>query len=65
MTIKEVKIRYNKIKSIMYDDEAAHSAEDNLYMDVLQHIANGGSDAVEIAKIALETKNLDFSRWCG
>jgi hypothetical protein len=46
------------------DDEAAHSMEDALRRDVLQAIANGSPDAVELARIALESESLIFARWC-
>lgn len=46
------------------DDEAAHSTEDDLYLDVLQHIADGATDAAELAREALKTRPLPFRRWC-
>lgn len=52
------------IKSIMNDDEAAHSEEDSLYAYVLRAIVRGHDDPIGLATMALETKELEFSRWC-
>ena len=48
----------------MGDSDRAHSAEDALYRDVLQAIADGATNAAELAAEALKTRELDFSRWC-
>lgn len=44
------------------DDEHAHNLEDALYIDVLQAIANGAPNAAELARDALRTQDIDFSR---
>ncbi len=49
------------------DDEAAHSAEDQLREDVLQLIADGligGDEARHYATVALSTNACEFNRWC-
>lgn len=46
------------------DDERAHVREDKLWEAVLTAIAAGSTDAKALAEIALETKKLDFCRWC-
>ena len=58
-----VRIRVQDIQAISGDDESAHSAEDELYRDVLRYYANGGTDP-ELAKEALKTLDLEFERWC-
>ena len=46
------------------DDERAHSYEDSYREKVLQMIADGHPDAINLAKKALSTNNFDFARWC-
>lgn len=73
MTLTEIADRVKAIRRIASDDEAAHSAEDTLWQDVLTHISNmmsmGPDDssirlASEMARLALETKMITFARWC-
>ena len=64
MTPEEAQERVESIRSIRGDDEAAHSAEDRFRADVLEAIANGSPHAVELARIALTTGEIDFARWC-
>lgn len=53
------------IRDIASDDEAAHGAEDELYRHVLEAIAGGWcEDPAECAREALETRNIEFERWC-
>lgn len=68
MNLHSIKKRVQHISSIKADDEAAHSAEDDLYKDVLEAIANGdlkGRAARDAAYEALKTKQISFHRWCG
>lgn len=71
MTAAEAKARVLEIRAevALHDDEAAHSREDSLRADVLRAIAglNGGLTARqmrELARIALSTERIEFSRWC-
>jgi hypothetical protein len=64
VTVDEARRRLDDIRACAGDDEAAHSMEDALRRDVLQAIADGSPDAVELARIALESESLDFARWC-
>lgn len=64
MTIAEIKRRIAHIKSIRYDDESAHAAEDHLRADVLRAIADGAANAAAMAKLALTTDRISFERWC-
>jgi hypothetical protein len=65
MTEDEVWKRVEEIRRLANDDEAAHSAEDRLYVDVMQSIADGScEDPSACAAAALKTLEIDFERWC-
>ena len=54
-----------QIENIQGDDEAAHSYEDSLREWFVECCANGlytKKETIEIGKIVLSTKDLDFSR---
>jgi len=56
-----------RIRAGADDDESAHTAEDRLHLTVLRAIASGdltGVEAVEVARIAASTDDIDFARWC-
>jgi phosphosulfolactate phosphohydrolase-like enzyme len=61
MTVEEVKARVADIAECTDDGEKAHSLEDNLYAEVLMHLAEQGN---ELAREAIKALELDFSRWC-
>ena len=65
MTKNEVKRRVKDIKINADDYEGAHNMEDSLHQDVLRAIADGAENAAELAKEALKTKKIGFSRYCG
>ena len=53
------------IATIAGDDEAAHSAEDDLRTCVLEAISEGvATDPEECARLALTTADIKFERWC-
>jgi hypothetical protein len=65
MNIDQVKKRVDYIRTIAGDDEAAHTEEDDLHMDVLKAIADGNcADPSAIAREALATGEIKFNRWC-
>lgn len=65
MTIDDVRREIADINAIRDDDEAAHAAEDRLHQAVLLAIAKGDCVAPqEMARLALTTKDIAFSRWC-
>lgn len=64
MTKSEVKKRVKDIKESAGDYESAHSMEDDLYLDVLNAIADGAKDAAELAKEAIKTTKINFPRHC-
>jgi hypothetical protein len=61
MTPDEVYARIAAIDTA--DDEVAHGTEDAIRDDVLKAIAAGDTDARALAKAALTTSDLLFSRW--
>jgi hypothetical protein len=64
VTVKDIAARLEEIRAIATDDEMAHSAEDDLWRDVLTAIAAGSPDAALLAAKALESWEIEFSRWC-
>jgi len=65
MDLKEIKLRVKDIEKEKYDDETAHSLEDQLYQDFVDHIAKTGNDEQKkMARAILQTNKIDFARWC-
>lgn len=65
MTVDEVEAEVARIREMRLDDEAAHSAEDRLWENVLRTIASGyGDKPSSLAAAALKTIEVDFARWC-
>jgi hypothetical protein len=65
MTVLGVKRAVTKIRDLAgYDDESAHAREDELWADVLEAIASGkGDPPADLARAALATREIAFSRW--
>ena len=56
----------DKIRASAWDDEAAHSAEDELRRAVLEAISKGEAEDHKLcAYLALSTCDIEFARWCG
>ena len=54
-----------EVRGQSHDPEAAHSMEDRLHRDALEHImVYAPWPWNEVAKTALKTVGLDFERWC-
>lgn len=64
MTIEEVAMAVLEIDKTRHDDEAAHWLEAKLYESVLRAIADGADNAADLARCALQTKRIEFDRWC-
>lgn len=64
--LNTIEDRVDAIAQEAHDPEAAHGDEDDLYEEVLTWIRDHSSDdaARRLAREALRTKELDFSRWC-
>lgn len=64
MTPRKVKAEVGRIRKMADDDESAHCAEDDLYLNVLAAIAEGRcADPAACAAEAVKTKGIDFHRW--
>lgn len=61
LTVEDVRNRVEAIRAKAYDDEVAHGMEDQLHQDVLRFLSVRGN---ELAREALRTLDIDFSRWC-
>ena len=64
MDVKEIEERVAKISANACDDERAHLMEDDLYRELLSHIAlDAPSPWRDLAAAALKAWNLEFARW--
>lgn len=67
MDIEEIRERVQRIAIIAeHDDEGAHAAEDDLYVDVLRAIAEMDplNPSGQFAREALKAWAIEFERWC-
>lgn len=64
MNLKEVKKTVNDIKESVVDFEGAHELEDDLYEAVLKEVVSGNPESKEMARIALQTREINFPRYC-
>lgn len=70
ITLAEAQAAVQQIRDIASDDEAAHGHEDQLREQVLRAIAQlpltaaGMKHARELARVALQTSDIEFDRWC-
>ena len=65
MNLSQVKQKIDEIAASQWDDEAAHSLEDNLYFDFVKHVSEvADGELKDTALEVLKTKELDFARWC-
>ena len=63
MNLEEAEMCVLDIKKASHDPERAHSKEDDLHIAVLKAIVEGHKDVAQLARIALETLDIEFSRW--
>lgn len=66
MTTDEARQRIEDIKAHVHANrfDSAHSMEDELWMDVLKAFADGTTDdPAALARIALETFDIEFPHW--
>lgn len=73
MTPEEAEVRVKGIEKSSFDDEGAHSEEDQLYHDFVRYVAGLNlteftvfdvMELVRTAHIILDTENIQFARWC-
>lgn len=63
ITATEVIKAIEWIREHRHDDAAAHTCEDALYVKVLRAVAEGDPKSQELARAALSTLSISFSRW--
>jgi hypothetical protein len=59
----DVEARLAEIVAQSDDNERAHVLEDDLWLNVLLAIARGSDEAQEMAKLAVTSRDIEFSRW--
>jgi len=64
VTSDAVRERIESMKAEAGDWEVTHVIEDDLWAEVLQSIAEGScDDPAELARVALHSVDLGFTRW--
>ena len=65
MTVEEIRERVQQIEEYArrQSNDEAHVDEDDLYLDTLRAIAEGASNARELAREALKANRLGYERW--
>ena len=67
MTIEDIQHEVLRVTYYKDDDEIAHHTEDELYENFISYIANNApvpKDVADMASAVLETKRIEFKRWC-
>lgn len=65
MTVEIIRALVKAIEEdALTDYERAHSKEDELHVYVLREIANGHPDSFALAREALKSCEIEFSRYC-
>lgn len=67
MTLEEAKEEFESIRDISFDPETAHEYEDGFRESVLLNLLMGNIKEDEkeaIIKLALDTSEIEFPRWC-
>jgi len=67
MKIDEIKERISYIESQKYDDEVAHSEEDDLFYDfvtaIIERKYKSRKDIIIAAEELIKVRDIDFARW--
>jgi hypothetical protein len=63
VTVETIQAAVKAIAEVADDPENAHGREDGLWETVLEAIAAGAPNAVQLATAALETVKIKFPRW--
>ena len=64
MTPDDARERIDAIKAAVGDWERTHSEEDDLWEAALESIAEGScADPAELARVALHSRDLGYTRW--
>lgn len=62
-TVKRLNQKIDELIRDHTDNEGAHIEEDLIWLSALKAIADGAEPAQEIARTALRTVSIDFTRW--
>jgi hypothetical protein len=68
LTIAQAKRQVDLIRELADDDEVAHAREDDLREVFIAGLADGRyskREATAIARVVMETEDINFARWCG
>jgi hypothetical protein len=63
ITLSQAAADLAHIRAVVKDPGHAHTLEDALHRAVLKAIRDGSPDSQELARIAVSTGELKFSRW--
>lgn len=64
MDLDHIKQRVADIEAMKASDDAAHRAEDQLWIDFISFVATSGPpELAALAREVLRTDDIDFSRW--
>ena len=63
MTVEQVREGVERVRAVAADDEQAHMSRDGIWLSVLRAIAEGMDDPQALARAALATEDIEFSRW--
>ena len=69
MKLQEVKERIEEINRLSkFDDEMAHSNEDDLFYDFVESVKDGKyktrKEIIEVATELFKVRDIEFARWC-
>jgi hypothetical protein len=74
MTPEQAQHNIDRLKEISDDDERAHSFEDEMYINFVNTIADLDkrtdftffdlAELINAAKIIVQSRDLEFARWC-
>lgn len=65
MSIDEIRQRLAAIAEAGGDDEIAHTMEDCLWGDFIEHVAKcGDPELARMAELVLTSTDIKFNRWC-
>ena len=64
MNMKDIENQVEMIRLAAGDDEIAHTLEDSLMVEFIEYVATLKLPIGIKARKVLETRRIDFARWC-
>lgn len=64
MSIEEIETRLARIRDCADDPETAHAIEDSLHQGFIEYVASLEIPIAKKAKRVLESRKIEFPRWC-